>query len=171
MLNLKTMDSHPLKISILESRDVSKIETLMHKNLVTFSTPDSVVSAIFRRVTDLIGSYSKGGSQFYVIKNRDEDVVGCAGLGALHGLPVSEGVGEIRDLVVDERFRGQGFGKELLLKCVREAKNLGYKCLYLETSSAMVHAQKLFIRTGFRPIASKNTNNQDLPCYFLMEHL
>jgi putative acetyltransferase len=112
-----------------------------------------------------------------VVKDRSlqDAPIGCVGLGPLHGLPSSEGVGEIRDLIVEEPYRGRGLGSKLLHLCINDAKQLGYKQLYLETTQNMTSAQRLFVRTGFRPVTGQAwqtpANPEEMPCYFLMETL
>jgi hypothetical protein len=65
----------------------------------------------------------------------------------------------------------------LLHRCIAEAKLIGYQRLYLETSTNMIQARKLFLRSGFRPVTEKNINTlfspapSELPCYFLLEDL
>ncbi len=92
----------------------------------------------------------------------------------MQGLSPGEGLGEIRDLMVEEAFRGHGIGGRLLKRCLAEALRIGYERLYLETTPQMEHAQKLFLRYGFRPVttgASKIGKSDDMPCYYLMESL
>ena len=165
-------------IETLSSEDEHRVVALIKRNLSTFDQTETVLAATFRRLQDLVGIYGERGCKFYVAKNRADrdEPIACVGLGPLHGLPSSEGVGEIRDLVVEERFRGRGLGSRLLHLCIADAKKLGYGRLYLETSKNMTIAQHLFVRTGFRPVVDRTvvqdaTESKDLPSYYLLEEL
>ena len=163
-------------IEKFDPQDGSTIATLLKRNLEPFQDSDAALAPTFRRLQDLASIYSSPGCRLLVARHTDDGtLIACAGLGPLQGLPVSEGIGEIRDLVVEERMRGLGIGSRLLNRCIDEARTLGYRRLYLETSQNMLHARKLFLRTGFRPVTENNAISEkmssSLPCYFLMENI
>lgn len=165
-------------IEALKAEDESGVVDLIRRNLAGFNERETVLVATFRRLEKLMTSYTAQGCRFYVAKDsmKNNIPIACVGLGPLHGLPSSEGVGEIRDLVVEEEYRGRGLGGKLLHLCIGDAKNFGYNRLYLETSKHMKVAQRLFLRVGFRAVREKTDRpadeaGQDLPSYFLMENL
>jgi putative acetyltransferase len=168
-----------ITIELLSKDDEAEVSKLIHRNLEQFGSSASVPAASFRRLKNLVENYSKEGYRLFVAKNPAEGnlPIGCAGLGPLKGLPLSEKIGEIRDLVVELPFRSKGIGSRLLHRCISEAKVIGYQRLYLETSQSMNQARKLFLRSGFRPVTEKNLNplltasSVELPCYFLLEDL
>ena len=150
------------------------VAKLIRETFSPFETENHLLAATFRRVSDLTGSYSQEGCQLFVAVTPDRsEPIGCVGLGTLHNLPLSEGVGEIRDLVVDSNFRQRGIGKKLLDRCLDKARVFGYKRLYLETSKNMKAAQHLFIRKGFKPVtempSAQLAQGEEMPCYFMME--
>ena len=68
--------------------------------------------------------------EFFVAENNGE-VIGC---GALHVL--WEDLGEVRTVAVDEAFRGQKIGQQILAAIIERAQSLGLKrlfCLTFET--------------------------------------
>ena len=68
--------------------------------------------------------------EFFVAENNGE-IIGC---GALHGL--WEDLGEVRTVAVDEAFRGQKIGQQILAAIIERAQSLGLKrlfCLTFET--------------------------------------
>ena len=152
------------------------VQDLIRRNLAGYEEAGSVLKATFRRLTSLLNVYQSDGARFFVLRDTKAGggIIGGAGIGTLHGLLPSEGLGEVRDLVLEEGYRGRGLGARLLKRCVDEAKALGYKRLYLETTPQMEKAQKLFIRFGFRPVTqaqpeSLNSPEDKIPCYFLLE--
>jgi predicted acetyltransferase len=49
---------------------------------------------------------------------------------------------------IDDKFRGRGYGSEMLHLLKNEAKNLGYKELLLCVDESNVHSQKIIIKNG-----------------------
>jgi len=172
------LNNAAIKIEILVAQDEHQVSDLIRKNLSLFDEAGSVLSATFRRLDGLWRNYRNEGCQFLVAKlAMTGEIIGGAGIGPLAGLPVSEGIGEIRDLVIDDAHRGHGYGKLLLGAGVQIATECGYKQLYLKTTPEMRHAQQLFTHFGFRPVTQgkveKSADNTPtkLPCYFLLEEL
>ncbi len=100
-------------------------------------------------------------------------VIGGIGVGTLHGLHLSEGIGEIRDLVVEVGFRGQGIGRQLLSHAIKMARQNRYQSIYLEVSANMTQAKRLFTLFGFRAVRTEskgatNTRHEE-PAYYLLE--
>jgi amino-acid N-acetyltransferase len=68
--------------------------------------------------------------EFFVVE-KDNEIIGC---GALHVL--WEDLGEVRTVAVNEAFRGQKVGHQILNEIIERAKSLGLKrlfCLTFET--------------------------------------
>jgi N-acetylglutamate synthase-like GNAT family acetyltransferase len=181
-------ETHELKVSRLgisgpsdiiieeiQPGDLESVTEMIRRNIAPYKEAGTVVTSTNRRLTQFNTVYKELGSMYLVARDRLTDrCVGGAGVGPLHGLSPGEGMGEIRDLVVDDPYRGQGIGARLLKRCLLESKRIGYERLYLETTPSMEHAQKLFIRNGFRPVStgtSKLTKSDAMPCYYLLENL
>lgn len=156
------------------------VAELLRRNLSDYDEAGNVLASTFRRIEKISQEYAQKGSQYFIARDLEKDgqCIGGAGLGTLHGLPASEGLGEIRDLVVEKSYRGRGLGKRLLQRCLEMAIECNYKRIYLETTPEMKNAQKLFRRFGFRPVtqATKTSSENQtistaLPCYFLLEDL
>ena len=69
--------------------------------------------------------------QEFFVAEKDNEIIGC---GALHVL--WEDLGEVRTVAVNEAFRGQKIGHQILTAIIDRAKSLGLKrlfCLTFET--------------------------------------
>ncbi len=69
--------------------------------------------------------------QEFFVAEKDNEIIGC---GALHVL--WEDLGEVRTVAVNEAFRGQKIGHQILNEIIERAKSLGLKrlfCLTFET--------------------------------------
>ena len=164
-----------LHISAIELAEEEAVSSLIKSAMADFDQSTDLISAIMRRVEHLKRAYSKPGSIYFVARDKMNDniPVAGAGIGSLHGLPLSEGWVSLRDLVVHPEYRGKSLGTKLVYTCIEQAKEFGYKKLYLETTPQMQHAQKLFLRAGFRGIrdTGKTADLNSLPSYFIMEDL
>ena len=137
-------------------------------------TEGTVAAATLRRLEKLASLYSLPGSTMLIAK-EGSNLVGAAGVGPLHGLSASEGIAELRDLVVDVSYRNQGIGARLIEACIQFARSQKYRTLYLETTPTMWGAQRLFQRKGFRPVLGKRKDGtmiiEDIPGYYILENL
>jgi GNAT superfamily N-acetyltransferase len=79
--------------------------------------------------------------------------VGC---GAVRKL--DEETGEVKRMWIDPSARGRGVGKGLLLALENEARNLGCRCVRLDTSSYLTEAEALYRSSGYEEIAAYNDN-------------
>lgn len=154
---------------------------LIRKSLANYDEVGSVLASSYRRVADLERSYLVEGSNYFVAQDNvlEDRIVGGAGLGPLHGLPTSEGIGEIRDIFVLPNYRNRGIGTKLLHRALLAASELEYKSVYLETTPDMRVARKLFERFGFEAVRERSQKGpprtQDeattMPCYYVLKDL
>lgn len=74
--------------------------------------------------------------------------LGGAGVGPLVG--GDERTAELRKMYVRGEGRGLGVGRALLARAVEQARDFGFKSLYLETLTGMDAAQRLYLKFGFQ---------------------
>jgi putative acetyltransferase len=90
--------------------------------------------------------FLKPGSILWVAVDNNEPI-GCCGIYPTEGLP-----GDCAELVkfyLSADARGKGIGKELMLKCISSAIELGYKQLYLESLPHFAKAIGIYEKEGF----------------------
>lgn len=156
----------------LTTENENEIVDLLRRNLTPFEEAGSVMAATFRRLQNLHEVYKQPGCQMIVIADRNSQrFIGVIGLGTMAGLPYSERIGEIRDLVVDPQARRQGLGSWLISAGLSLAHKFGYQQIYLETTPAMAQAQVIFRRFGFTPLLDRGQKDggdtpESIPCYF-----
>lgn len=79
-----------------------------------------------------------------------EAAVGCIALRPLAAADVPEGAtGEVKRLYVKPQARGTGLGRTLVEALLREARDIGYRELKLDTLDRMADACRLYARLGF----------------------
>ncbi len=170
------MVASDILISSLHEDDQGSVTDMIRQNLELFDECGSVLASMSRRLLNLYATYNHEGSKYFVARDmaRGGLCIGGAGIGSFHGLAVSDGVAEIRDLVVEAAYRGHGLGSKLLKRCLDEAVAMGYQRAYLETTPQMKNAQQLFMRTGFRPVgeeSQRGVTQTEVPCYFVKEDI
>jgi amino-acid N-acetyltransferase len=107
----------------------------------------------------LISSWAKKGKVLerplnYIYENiRDfwvfeynKKIIACC---ALHIIGWQD-LGEVKSLVVSEKFQGQNIGTDLVEKCIEEAKSLGIRKVF-----ALTFVPKFFKKIGFKEINMK----------------
>ncbi|QMV19624.1 GNAT family N-acetyltransferase [Granulicella sp. 5B5] len=88
---------------------------------------------------------AKGGRVF--LARIDGEEVGCVAL-----IPMGEEVFELSKMAVSPRAQGKGIGRQLLLRCLAEAREMGAKSLFLGSNSKLKNAVHLYESVGFRHV-------------------
>lgn len=91
-------------------------------------------------------SYQGEKSRYWVIEGPDGAILGGGGIAPLAG---EEGVCELQKMYFMPALRGLGLGKRLVLQALDEARRLGYRRCYLETTAVLHEATSLYESLGF----------------------
>ncbi|WP_130804751.1 GNAT family N-acetyltransferase [Acinetobacter ihumii] len=91
--------------------------------------------------------YAQANSQYWVIVDQYDNVVGGGGIAPLLG---DTSLLEIQKMYLLPTLRGHGFAKKLLQQCFEFAKAQGFNACYLETTSALKEAVGLYEKLGFQ---------------------
>lgn len=103
-------------------------------------------------VDKMYETFQAEGRTFYVVeRNSDGQLFGCGGYAPLAGGEYPE-ICELQKMYFLGELRGLGLGRQLLERCLEEAKQDGYQKMYLETVSRMEAAGKLYQKMGFNII-------------------
>ncbi|RZA11243.1 MAG: GNAT family N-acetyltransferase [Proteobacteria bacterium] len=143
-----------------KSLEAQTVEVIQN-TLIQLQSVGAELGATKRKLSSFHEAYTKPGTIYLVlIDSLTSRVVGGVGIVPFAGLDPSEGIGEIRELTVDNSYRRQGLGLRLLQAAFDTAVGLQYKRLYLEATEHMVPAEALFLRFGFRPVAIHQKNSK-----------
>ena len=117
-------------------KDIQKMEDLV--------LPEVESGVILERSPDEMATNIRS----YMLALSDNSLVGFCAL-HIH----TSSLAEIRSLMVDEKFRGQRIGENLINKCIDEARTLGLRKLL-----SLTYKQSFFENLGFVEI-----NKESLP--------
>jgi GNAT superfamily N-acetyltransferase len=67
----------------------------------------------------------------------------------------SDGVAQLRMLIVSQSARGQGLGQRLSDECLNFARSKGYKKIVLWTNSILTAARAIYAKQGFQLVHSE----------------
>ena len=95
-------------------------------------------------VNDISGTYSGRGNAFFVVE-KDSKVVGTVGI-----KKDTDESALLRRLFVDENYRKQGLGKELLARAIDFCKAERYKEIIFRATDRMQSAMNLMKNMGFK---------------------
>ncbi len=100
-----------------------------------------------KELANLPGDYALPEGRLLLAKYENE-LAGCV---ALHKL--GPGICEMKRLYLRPKFRGKGFGRVLVDRIIREARQIGYERMRLDTvEPVMKDAVAMYRRLGFKEI-------------------
>ncbi len=113
-----------------------------------FAIHDAEVSAMY-------AAYSRPDARYYVVERSGgapTEILGGAGFARLQGTDAAAATCELRKMYFRPVARGRGLGRALLDLLLDEMRACGYRRCYLETTSWMADALRLYRAAGFAPL-------------------
>ena len=92
--------------------------------------------------------YDHEGRSYFVLLDG-EKLVGGIGLAEFEGFP---DCCELQKLYLDDSLKGRRLGYQLIEKVEQEARDLGYKRMYLETHTNLQAAIHIYEKAGYKEI-------------------
>jgi putative acetyltransferase len=105
------------------------------------------------------------GSRYYVAEKAGR-VLGGAGIYPTDGLP--QGTCELVKMYLLPEARGLGLGRHLIDQVLREAKELGYTQVYLESMPELTKAVGIYEKFGFNSLLGPMGNSGHTGCAIWM---
>ena len=142
----------------------------------TLKITEAVTDAKIERARTLFSEYADSLGFDLSFQDFDEELrtlpgdyarpKGCLLLAACRGQaagcvalrPLEEKICEMKRLYVRPQFRGLGIGRALAEAVIRQARELGYSRMRLDTVPSMAAARALYASLGFEPMGSYRYN-------------
>ena len=94
----------------------------------------------------------------------NDEVAGCIGLKKINGKKC-----EMKRLYVRPKFRGKQIGEKLIEKIIKDAKEIGYSFMLLDTLPFLKSAINLYKKYGFYEISSYNNSPMKTSIYMKLD--
>ncbi|GAB3201975.1 putative acetyltransferase [Pontibacter aydingkolensis] len=114
---------------------------------------------------DLFSLFQHPASAYFVAEQNGEIVGGC-GVYPTDGLP--EGCAELVKFYLAAGARGKGIGNKLMQQSIEQAREFGYKQLYLESFPELAKAVSMYEKAGFKPLPHALGNSGHFACNIWM---
>ncbi|WP_018578273.1 GNAT family N-acetyltransferase [Legionella shakespearei] len=144
------MEHTDVTLRKIEVTDNAMLEQVIKHILVEFGANKPGFAYADIELTSMYESY-QGNDRAYYVAEKNGMLLGGAGFGPLLGAPE---VCELKKMYLSADARGLGIGDALLRMLIKEAKDSGYKQLYLETLATMSGAIRLYTKYGFEALHS-----------------
>jgi putative acetyltransferase len=105
-------------------------------------------------VARMSAAYATPDARYYVLEHAGA-VHGGGGFARLAGTDAAAATCELRKMYFLPSARGLGLGKALLDLLLAEMRAAGYRRCYLETTTRMERAQRLYRAAGFAPLCGR----------------
>lgn len=116
----------------------------------------------FDETTDHLSELFKRENSAYFVLLIDDEIAGGGGFYPTAGLPAK--TCELVKMYLSGKFRQKGLGYLLLKKCIEEARQSGYKRMYIETMPELKKAIALYQKNGFHFINAPLGNSGHTGC-------
>ena len=156
------------------------------KILLAYDFPEEI-KLLFSEYTDILIEGDPSFKEYLEIQNYDDElkhlekkyglpygrlylvyynneVAGCIGL-----KKIDEKNCEMKRLYVRPKFRGKQIGEQLIEKIIKDAKEIGYSYMLLDTLPFLKGAIYLYKKYGFYEIASYNNSTMDTSIYMKLD--
>lgn len=156
------------RIRPIEITDNAAVAAIIRSVMPEFGADGPGFAIHDAEVNDMFSAYTRLRCAYFVVE-EDGLVKGGAGIG-----PLTEGDAdtcELKKMYFLPELRGRGLGRELIARCLSEARELGFRRCYLETLTGMEAAQRMYQKNGFVriPQAMGRTGHYGCNRFYLKE--
>lgn len=163
-LFIKVMEHH-IHIREIEQGDNAAIASIIRTTLEEFGAnhPGTVY---YDASTDALYELFRMPGSVYYIALLNGEIVGGGGIYPTEGLP--EGTCELVKMYLTKKARGIGLGSQMIVRCLQQAKDMGYRQVYLETMPELQLALKRYEKFGFHYLDAPMGNSGHFGCALWM---
>ncbi|OTG65072.1 GNAT family N-acetyltransferase [Acinetobacter silvestris] len=156
------------QLRLIQAKDNPKIAEIIRDVSKEFGLAAESGFAVADPILDnLFEVYSQPHSQYWVVENKQGQILGGGGLSPLAG---DNSILEIQKMYFLTEVRGFGFAKQILENGFKFAQQNNFKSCYLETTKDLWQAVKLYEKLGFEYLKQpKGNTGHSHACEIWME--
>lgn len=144
----RSRQQQDLVITPLQAADNAAIAAVIREVSAEYGlTADRGFSVADPQLDELFGFYRGEGQGYWVVKDAKGQLLGGTGIGPLPG---NADTCELQKMYLAASGRGLGLGKRLALHALGQARAMGYRRCYLETTACLKEALALYRSLGFQ---------------------
>ena len=155
------MSENTFLIREIEAKDNAQVEHVIRSCFPEFELPLEGTAYADAETPKMFENYQANNEVYFVIEENGE-VVGGAGIKPLKDFETD--VCELQKMYFLTKVRGKGYGKLLFDKCLKAAKDLGYKQCYLESASQLKAAIHIYESFEFKHLDNPLGNTGHYSC-------
>ncbi len=106
-------------------------------------------------IQNIEANYNNRNGIFDILENNEGIPIATVGI-----YMIDDETCELRKMYLIKAERGKGYGKLLLNHAIKQAKELGYKRVILETASVLKEAIQLYQNYGFKKYSPEHLSNR-----------
>ena len=141
-----------IKLQIVENEDHVAQASALFREYADTRKNDPALVGFPEEINNLPGNYAPPNGNI-ILAYSDGKPAGCV---AVHKL--EDHICEMKRLYVPPKFRGRGIGRYLVMEIIKQAKNMGYARMRLDSTPSMKTAQALYESIGFYEIHDYKRN-------------
>lgn len=152
-----------IKVRVATNADANAVKNLVYSILREYGlNPEP--NGTDADLSDIEANYLGRGGLFEVLTDENDALLGTVGL-----YPIDSETVELRKMYFAPGLRGCGYGKQTLERMIGEARQRGFKKIYLETNSILKEAIGLYKKFGFAPTPEKHSPRCDQAFFLKLE--
>ncbi|WP_166964423.1 GNAT family N-acetyltransferase [Yeosuana marina] len=155
------MGINNITVREIQQQDNAQLEQVIRACFHEFKIPLKGTAYEDEETPRMFESYQKDNEVYYVI-DADGEVLGGGGVKPLKDFEGS--VCEIQKMYFSPKVRGKGYGNLLFEKCMKAAKELGYKQCYIESAPQLKAAIHIYETHGFKHLDGSLGNTGHFSC-------
>ena len=150
-----------IKIRNIRKDDNAALAKIVKDTMAEFGVnrPNTVY---YDPTTNTLFELFQNARAIYNVAEINNEIVGGAGVYPTDGLP--QDTCELVKMYLIPKARGLGLGRILIEKCLQQAKDLGYKKIYLESMPELKQALNVYAKFGFEYLKGPMGNSGHTGC-------
>lgn len=155
------MSNDNFTIRQIQRNDNATLEQVIKSIFLEFELPLVGTAYSDVEISSMFESYQGKNERYFVIE-KFRHVFGGAGIKPLKDF--ESDVCELQKMYFSPEIRGKGLGKKIIIKCLEQAKDFGFKTCYLETFPTLKAAIHIYESVGFKYVDKPLGNTGHFSC-------